>query len=599
MTIRSGPELTVTWRWVRPLLWGAHTALWTSAITMVALSLTSSSGEVARTVMITLWAWLVVAAVPAAVLLFLEWRNILTGSGRRAAMVLAGVIPLIRCDVVIDWVRNTPAVGDSPLLLAAPAAPVRISIAVGCLAASSLVLATISLLRERGWAPVPPRPSAMRVVTAVLSGVTIVGYGVTQAHDLVREALTPVRITTSPAPDTLPPMTPTRDFSQLTGEPAWVFRAPDLKRPYEVHVGARGPIVADEDTVIGLDGATGRRLWSFERREAHLVTLRNNLKNKSRVLVSPDGRSVVVQTCFTTTSTQWRPDAESMPMLTVIDAVTGNPRFTLTSDDLPKELHLTCHLEPVVLTDHVLVIWTHAYDLVTGTKRWELPEENPPIEGPQGSSHVIVLSSPAGPRQRNCPACDDSPVTVLSDEDLSQTQRTVPIKSLASEEDIIRGWLLTHDAATNSAVWLNVDTLQRIPTGQKDGKSAGAIWRAPDTALVKASETKALPDGSERRVYHVLDPWTGEAGTVTTPHEDAIFGPVGVGVWFDVEDDGSRLRLLDPNGSLIGNPFTPAAPPGVDWKVQDYSRTHHGLVVGFSWPRRGDIETTAAVAMYR
>lgn len=373
MTIRSGPELTVTWRWVRPLLWGAHTALWTSAITMVALAMTSPSSQVDPNVMLTLWVWLAVAAIPAAVLLLLEWRRAICGPGRRFFMVLAGVVPVVRCDVVIDWVRNTPAVGDSPLLLAAPAAPVRISVAVGCLAASSLVLALLSLLRERGWAPIPPHPSAMRMVAAVLCGVTIVGYGVVQSHDLVTQGVTPVRITTAPAPDTLPPMAPIQDFSHLTGEPAWVFRAPDLKRPFEVHVGARSPVVADRDTVIGLDGATGRQLWSFARNEGHLARLRLRAGVPERVMVSLDGRSVVVVTCLNPPE-KWSgsPPGKGFPMLTVIDAVTGNPRFNAGTEGLRAIPYLSCSdhdIHDISMTDHVMVIESRGYDLITGIAR--------------------------------------------------------------------------------------------------------------------------------------------------------------------------------------------------------------------------------------
>ncbi|MDO5084698.1 MAG: hypothetical protein Q4D89_15045 [Arachnia propionica] len=123
MAIRNVPELTVTWRWVRPLLWGVLTALWTSAIAMIALSLTSPQGQVAPELMTTFWRWFVIAAIPAATLLLLELRGNRPGSGRRATMLLATALPIPHLVSVVPTVRTTPLTADIPVLLTAPAAP--------------------------------------------------------------------------------------------------------------------------------------------------------------------------------------------------------------------------------------------------------------------------------------------------------------------------------------------------------------------------------------------------------------------------------------------------------------------------------------------
>ncbi|MDO5084697.1 MAG: hypothetical protein Q4D89_15040 [Arachnia propionica] len=442
----------------------------------------------------------------------------------------------------------------------------------------------------------------------------IVGYGVAQTHDLVREALTPVRITTSPAPDTLPPMSPVHVPSHLTEEPAWVFRSPELTAPVEVHLGARGPIVADEDTVIGLDGATGRQLWSFERNEGHLARLRLRAGAPERVMVSPDGRSVIVVTCLNPPEkrSEW-PPGKGFPMLTVIDAVTGNPRFNAGTEGLGAIPYLSCSdrdIPYISMTDHVMVIESHGYDLITGTERWQLPEKLFLLEGPQGSSHVVALRSDDGvpdggsetlqERGWACPMCIDNTVDILSDEDLSATHQLDAIGYLAFGGLLMRGWLLTHEDSTHTNAWLNVDTLQRIPiTGEVQPYGDEHFWRAPDTAMLRSQVDQKVPDGSTRPTYHVLDSWTGETGIVTTPYEDSTFGPLGVGLWFDVARHGRRFQVWGSDGSPVGERIELAMPAGEPWEIQGFLRSHHGLVVAFSWEPRQDLASNVSVAMYR
>lgn len=196
--------------------------------------------------------------------------------------------------------------------------------------------------------------------------------------------------------------------------------------------------------------------------------------------------------------------------------------------------------------------------------------------------------------------CGSSVVEILSDEDLSVTHQLDAIGRLASGGLLMQGWLLTHEDSTRTNAWLNVDTLQRIPiTSEVQRHDDDHFGRAPDTALLRAQVDQRLPDGSKRPTYHVLDPWTGEAGIVTTPYEDRTFGPLGVGLWFDAARRGRRFQVWGSDGSAVGERIELAMPTGEPWRIHGFLRSHHGLMVAFSWEPRRDLASNVPVAMYR
>lgn len=73
----------------------------------------------------------------------------------------------------------------------------------------------------------------------------------------------------------------------------------------------------------------------------------------------------------------------------------------------------------------------------------------------------------------------------------------------------------------------------------------------------------------ETQIYHVLDPWTGEADTIQGFTESS--GPLGVGVWLT-----EWLMLVRPDDTTIAYPGTHAfRGPSM---IFDTIRTPHGIV---------------------
>ena len=83
----------------------------------------------------------------------------------------------------------------------------------------------------------------------------------------------------------------------------------------------------------------------------------------------------------------------------------------------------------------------------------------------------------------------------------------------------------------------------------------------------------------------MLDPWTGETGTVIDPGGSRGDGPLGVGAWAVVSSYQDPFEVQGPDGSVIGAPVTVPVPSGheEDWYHVGSIRTPYGIATGFKW----------------
>lgn len=164
---------------------------------------------------------------------------------------------------------------------------------------------------------------------------------------------------------------------------------PQIKGTAELHPGVRGPIVADHDTVLALDGVTGDLLWGHDLRDSrrNFVELWKLPRRPRNLVVSPDGTAVAFVSC----------NEREKPVLTMLDAVTGSQRFslnlTLLSGSGSGSKDRRACSPQVAMTDHVVVVNGIVLDLVTGAELWRHSAEPGFVAGPNGSSHLLTASS--------------------------------------------------------------------------------------------------------------------------------------------------------------------------------------------------------------
>ncbi|MDO5084406.1 MAG: PQQ-binding-like beta-propeller repeat protein [Arachnia propionica] len=463
----------------------------------------------------------------------------------------------------------------------------------GCIGVASLVLALLVVLRARGWAVVRVGQPRGRVV-ALLCGVLVAGLGTVGGAVLVRGELALTRAVTTTVPDSLPVMAPVLDVKQATGEVVWTHEWPEAQGNVELHAGVRGPIAADRDTVIGLDGATGEVLWRHElQKQKELKGLWKSYGEPRKLLVSLDGASTAFLICSEDMGR--KNDREDEAALVVLDAVTGRQRFAL---NLPKPADRSgrCHPQ-VAMTDHVVVVDGIAHDLVTGEQLWSVAPEPGFVKGVNGASHLLVASDDdttvLTEQEREawitaCSSCTLGPQEIVSDQDptavLGKVSRVVTHGKHHDAPIMARGWLLEQDQATGANSWLNLDTRQRIPTGTIP-QANYLDWKTDTLAVSAPDETPEEVAADSRWAFHVLDPWTGETGTVIDPGGSRSDGPLGVGAWAVVSSYHAPFEVQGPDGSVIGAPLVVPVPSGYeeDWYHIGSIRTPHGIATGFTW----------------
>lgn len=251
----------------------------------------------------------------------------------------------------------------------------------GVLAVGSavVVLGTLARAFERDGAPAAGTGGTRRLRVAMAAVVAVGGTALAAgvAATLVVDA--PVRSSTTAVVDPRP------DAQRVDGV-RWEWDADGSVR--DVRAAGAGVVVAGQDGVTALDGATGTPRWAFARAGARVADL----------VVSPDRRSVVVV---------HEGASSRVAVVTVLDALTGARRWENAVDRRP-DLLVTDTV--VALSDyqrpdddaydqHPLRARQTAHDIVTGTPAWTW-------EPPPGCGSSLVRSLAAVrvvPVEAECP----------------------------------------------------------------------------------------------------------------------------------------------------------------------------------------------------
>ena len=447
--------------WVWPFLVGLIATLWLCGVACWVLAVATRPGDGAdlRSTWLLLSIMVLIAAGGA---LLERFAGQLPLPPRLCCHLVAAVTLLL---AVVNWL-NDPPLGRRADVDGDPSMFWTL-LTAACIATASLALAVLAVLRARGCAVSWPGRSRRRMTAVLLCGGLVAGLGVVGGGVLVRGELALTRSVTTTAPDSLPAMVPVLDAKQATGEVAWTHEWPESRGKVELHAGVRGPIAADDNTVVGLDGATGKLLWSHQvEKQWALQDLWRHHGEDRRLLVSQDGTSAAFVIC----------QQDDNPVLVVLDAVTGRQRFAL---NLPEPTGRSGRCRPqVAMTDHVVVADGIAHDLVTGEELWSVAPEPGFVRGVNGASHLLRASSNrAGDltqeeqdaRLESCHICTLGPHEIVPDRDPTAVVGKVG-QAARPEHDqeyavMMRGWFLEHDHATGANSWLNLDTQQRIPTG--------------------------------------------------------------------------------------------------------------------------------------
>lgn len=593
-TARSG--LTIRLHWLRPFLWGLAGTLGLCGTMLGFLSLLPvQDGEIPPMVkdgLLYLIGGVIFALVGLKILFGKK-----PGSGY-------GVIGLLAATAIFCWARSQEAMRGGHRTLTVDPAELSASLALSCLIGACLLfmlfpLARVVTVSSKGH----PR---WRLATALLCGVLTAGIGVAVGREFTVEEQSPVKVVTAEAPQQLPELGPVFDARQATGEVAWTFDLPSSTRDIEIQVGVRGPIVTDGKVVLGLDGETGRLLWSHDFKVREIQTQWYKLgepvrdltgvAGHRRLVVSPDGATVAYISFMDEKENPWD---KTTAVLSVVDAATGQVRFTLS----PENPWVN-----VVMTDHVVVVGGVAHDLVTGGELWRYQGQGGLVAGPNGSSHLLLTLSDEektelGLPKKRCATCSDRAVKVVSDRDPTQVIEVLDglaeLKEHASVPVLVRGWVLEKKDDEGNHDWVNIDTLERVPVETIEDYSEAILPLRGDTPVLvgrSTEEEKAL--GTP---YRVFDPWTGESRTFRPrlPGDVGNVDPLGVGVW--VSWDEHKIPVLDlwgPDGDPVGERIVPPTPKGAKSYRVESVRTRHGIVSGVIWHIDWRSEG-AVIVMYR
>ncbi|MDO5068429.1 MAG: PQQ-binding-like beta-propeller repeat protein [Propionibacteriaceae bacterium] len=568
--------------WLRPFLVGTAGMLGACGVLFVALMLLALGDSEVPEVVSEVWALTALGAVAALGGVFF---GVVRKHGIREPRVVLGLGGGLAAAVLFLWARSkVHEVAESSWQMNPPADPALVwaSLALGGLGGGSVVLVLFVLLRACGVGAMPKGQPRWRVVLPVVCGALVAALAVGAARGAVVEELTLVRVTTAEAPEQVPQLGEVFDARQATGEVAWTFSSSQLEDKIDMHVGVRGPIVSDDDTVIGFDGETGQVLWSHEFQARELEVLwtlpRGDWSERQRLVVAPDGTAAAFVTCVT----QYPRSTHGRPVLTVLDAATGQVRFSFRVDVSGKPWGSECGTW-VSMTDHVVVLDGVAHDLVTGEEIWRSADPSGFAAGPNGASHLLTASGGI--------VSDQDPETVIE-----ELTGVVVTDSRKHRPRLFREWVMVEDDAEGNHTWVNIDTRQRIPFG-KIGRKA-ALERRTDTLAFEAPMSEAEKDSSWTP-YRVFDPWRAESGTVVAQRENRHDGGLGVGIWVRGGYSQERVELVRPDGTLVGEPVRPAVPPGITGMFMWSNRTPHGIVSNFQWRNQTGPGFSNLIMMHR
>ncbi|MDO5084407.1 MAG: PQQ-binding-like beta-propeller repeat protein [Arachnia propionica] len=582
MTTTDQPVLTFRVNWLLPFLVGLSGTLGVCGTLFGILMLLSLGGSEVPEAAGEVGPLMLLGALAAVSGVFF---GVVRKYGIREPRVSLGLGGGLVAAVLFFWARSKVRdVAETSWQVALAADPVVVwaSLASGCLGVGSVALVLFVLVRACGVGTMPKMCAQWRVVVPVLCGALVAGLGAGAARGAVVEELTMVRVATAEAPEQVFQLGDVFDARQATGEVVWTFSSPALEDRIDMHVGVRGPIVSDEDTVIGLDGETGQVLWSHEFQVRRLKTLwglqQGGALARQRLVVSLDGTAAAFVTCAEDRSE----NAHGRPVLTVVDAATGQVRFSFRVDVSEKHWGLECATR-VSMTDHVVVVDGSAHDLVTGEELWRSSAPEGFAAGPNGASHLLTASGGI--------VSDQDPETVIE-----ELTGVVEIDSRKRRPMLLREWVMVEADGEGNGTWVNIDTRQRIPLGEVR-KGAGWYWRT-DTPAFEAPRTEA-EKGSPWTSYRVFDPWTAESGTVVAQQENGRDGSLGVGVWVRGGLSQERVKLVRPDGTLVGEPVRPAVPPGTTGEFMWSNRTPHGIVSDFQCRSQTGAGFSNVIVMHR
>ncbi|RRD05371.1 hypothetical protein EII34_06455 [Arachnia propionica] len=74
---------------------------------------------------------------------------------------------------------------------------------------------------------------------------------------------------------------------------------------------------------------------------------------------------------------------------------------------------------------------------------------------------------------------------------------------------------------------------------------------------------------------------------------------MGVGIWLRGGDAEEALKLVRPEGTLVGEPVRPAVPPGTTGEFMWSNRTPHGIVSDFQCRSQTGAGFSNVIVMHR
>ncbi|MDO5068423.1 MAG: PQQ-binding-like beta-propeller repeat protein [Propionibacteriaceae bacterium] len=556
--LRGG--VSAVWRWVRPCLVGVCAGLGAAGLWLLsAAAFPEVSGPSRLTA--SLWALFGSGvAVLVVALVFLRSR------AQRAVCVLA--LGLMSAATVQAW-----RVVAAALSWAGP--DPAVAMGFSCLSGAGVVLLFVMIPvaeEERLRGRVVVLPAVAGVVLAVAGA----GFGVPK----VAADLSPVLSITAEAPAQVPGMPGRLPGDTVKGELVATFTSPELMDGTQVVPGARGPILSDEDTVVGVDGETGEQLWQYQlqRRKAYFPLAGYLLAEgwDDRLVLSPDGTTVVFATC-----------GGKQGVLTVLDGLTGQVRFVLP---------FSCDKERVSVTDHVVVVDRIAYDIHTGEQKWEAKRSQKFLPGTNSSSRLVVLPaiSAADDPVPGCGDCIVRPMDVVSDQDptkvVAQLDRGVR-NPPEQQVKLYRGWTVVHDPSDGTNRWLNIETLDALQAPAGDPEIEGSFTGFP---------TVHSSFGSGQ----VLDSWSGQVWESPEASKGVGNDPLAENAWVPGLFGTEELTLTRSDGEPLAPPIPLPAPEGESyssgsWSITDTVRTRDGGATLLKWADDSKEERPILLAIHR
>lgn len=377
--------------------------------------------------------------------------------------------------------------------------------------------------RPAGRLRVSP-PSVCASVAAAVTAVLLVAAPLT-----ARTVLDPLQVTEAAVPAGPAPAHPT----STSGEVAWSIDLPGQPLfPASattgvgnlVVSGSRGPVVASDSTVTGIDGATGERLWSVEREHGELLNL----------VMSPDGAHAVL----VWEGPRWSTDHPTQDggqrriLVEAVDTSTGaiTARHTRPRSTDPSGQDDDATQVGIQVTDRAVLVGDEAVSLADGSSLWTL--DSPigwDLTTMAGHSTFVTARTCTGTRTAGAARtgvvrtlCD---LTLVDDGDPSSTRTLTQVvtdvdNAISESFALVHGWTVrvgddAQDLGVGDLEAVNIDDGATWPVGASMSPAVGAS----DTLLVLRPAFPSEPvdryglSTDQLAPDRALDPATGEITT--------------------------------------------------------------------------------------